>query len=71
MSDYNLGMKLDKMITSVSINANGTLNAEQPREYRTLSSSVKPTDNIPLFSVLIEMDDTNDYYWNSTAWVLM
>ena len=71
MSDYNLGMKLDEMITIVSVNSDGTLNAEQPREYRTLSSSVKPTDNIPLFSVLIEMDNTNDYYWDSTQWVLM
>ena len=55
----------------VAVNSDGSLESEQPKEYRFESGSTKPTGDIPKFSTLIEMDGTNEYYYDGTQWVLM
>jgi hypothetical protein len=71
--DGNLKIKGEMQQTGsiVAVNSDGSLESEQPKEYRFESGSTKLTGDIPKFSTLIEMDGTNEYYYDGTQWVLM
>lgn len=56
--------------SNLGVDASGNL-LPQANSYRGLSTSVKPTTNIPLYSTYLEMNTSNIYYWNGTSWVVM
>ena len=63
--------KVQQSGSIVAVNADGSIAAENVREYRGLSTDTKPTSDVPLYSIFSEMDTANDYYWDGSRWVLM
>lgn len=51
----------------MAITANLITNGKE-REYRGLSTDTKPTDNVGLNSLFLELDTGDFYYWSGSAW---